>query len=322
MTDLVSRIDSCLKNRLQQRTLKGYTRLVQRYQECCDNYRIRAFPPSEHSLEIWMAYLTATCSAKSIANYLSAIGDFCKLNGFDYNTPRLSFRIKSILNGIHILYPHVTVRKNPITITHLHRIYNTMDPHNLEHATFWAMASCAFFGLMRLGELTLHEDNRRTLKKNHIQNINSKGLTIYLPASKTDSHWNGNHIFIPVLPSILCPVQALTKMLSLRRDNDDSLFIDSELNILTRQRFLSLLRQFLPEADISGHSFRAGGATWAAELGLSQLEICRLGRWSSEAFAKYLRAHPLLQFMLRMDPFTSTMALTRYNEIQTPPQSI
>jgi len=252
---------------------------------------------------MWISHLAGSCTANTIANYLSALGDYCRMNGYDYNTSRMAPRIKSMLRGVANMFPHITVRKSPITVTHLHQIRNQLDATNIEHATFWAMSLCAFFGLMRLGELTLHTDIRRTLKKAHLQNITAQGITIYLQTSKTDSQWNGNHIFIPKLPSVLCPVTAITNMLTMRYDDIQTLFIMNNTQTFTRERFITLLRLFIPNANISGHSFRAGGATWAAQLGMNELEICRLGRWSSEAFRSYLRCHPMLQYMLHYDHY-------------------
>ena len=50
-----------------------------------------------------------------------------------------------------------------------------------------------------------------------------------------------------------------------------------------------LTRAGFPPKDYSGHSFRAGGATWAMECGLSREMIKLLGDWKSDAYLDYLR---------------------------------
>lgn len=301
---LQTRGESYLASRLQKKTMRGYNRLVERYVQCCGHYNVQSFPISEHSICLWMAHLTGTCSGNSIANYLSAIGDFCRVNNLEYSSIRHSFRVRSSLNGIKILHPRVTIRKQPITLTHLQQLHQRVDHNDLQEATFFAMATCCFFGLLRLGEVTHHEDNRRTLLFEHVKNICSRGLTITLPASKTDPYWNSSEVFIPRLPNVYCPVKALENMLSLERvKHNHILFANSHGNAFTRAEFTRLLRLYLfDDPLVSGHSFRAGGATWAANLGLSELQICRLGRWASDCFRKYIRAHPLLEYILEIDP--------------------
>jgi hypothetical protein len=39
----------------------------------------------------------------------------------------------------------------------------------------------------------------------------------------------------------------------------------------------------------SGHSFRIGASTFAAECGFSDTQIRAMGHWRSDAFLKYIR---------------------------------
>ncbi len=45
----------------------------------------------------------------------------------------------------------------------------------------------------------------------------------------------------------------------------------------------------IPEAGISGHSFRIGAATAAAESGSTDEEVKALGRWKSREYKGYIR---------------------------------
>ena len=63
---------------------------------------------------------------------------------------------------------------------------------------------------------------------------------------------------------------------------------------LSRDRFVNLLREALSRCDIdchpySGHSFRIGAATTAAQAGIPAHIIKAMGRWQSEAYLIYLR---------------------------------
>ena len=56
----------------------------------------------------------------------------------------------------------------------------------------------------------------------------------------------------------------------------------------TRSWFLRRLKEFCP-ADIAGQSMRAGGTTALAQAGASAELIRGAGRWSSDAFERYIR---------------------------------
>ena len=63
---------------------------------------------------------------------------------------------------------------------------------------------------------------------------------------------------------------------------------------LTKCCFVELVRSALsragvPIASYSGHSFRSGAATVAAQAGIPDSVIQALGRWSSPAFLHYIR---------------------------------
>ena len=60
--------------------------------------------------------------------------------------------------------------------------------------------------------------------------------------------------------------------------------------MITRLREL-LLQEGVP-GHYSGHSFRRGAATWAQQAGISGEDIQLLGRWTSDAYKRYIEVHP------------------------------
>lgn len=75
-------------------------------------------------------------------------------------------------------------------------------------------------------------------------------------------------------------------------------------SIVSYNDFSSGLRRYLQhfnlgDLHIRSHSFRIGGATYAASLGLSDSQICSLGRWNSDAFKRYIR-HQLFQLLINI----------------------
>lgn len=90
---------------------------------------------------------------------------------------------------------------------------------------------------------------------------------------------------------VLCPVAAVSAYLTVRRQVPGPLYIYEDGIPLSRPRLvrnaLSVTGASL--SQYSGHSFRIGAATTAAEAGFSDSLIKTLGRWRSSALQRYIR---------------------------------
>ena len=65
----------------------------------------------------------------------------------------------------------------------------------------------------------------------------------------------------------------------------------------SRAKFVASLRKALSaagydERKFTGHSFRIGASTTAAQCGLEDSLIKTLGRWESSAYTRYIRTLP------------------------------
>ena len=90
-----------------------------------------------------------------------------------------------------------------------------------------------------------------------------------------------------------CPVAAMLHYLAARPSAHEPLFTFEDG--LTRAALVTHLQTALSHAGIehsnyTGHSFRIGAATAAAQAGYSDSFIQSLGRWKSSAFVAYIRA--------------------------------
>ena len=123
-------------------------------------------------------------------------------------------------------------------------------------------------------------------------------LTVHLRQSKTDPFGVGAYLHLGrTNDSILCPVSAVLAYMAIRPSGAGPLIHFQDGTPLTRQLLVHHVRVALAQAGVdtthySGHSFRIGGATAAAQVGLSDSLIQTLGRWKSAAFITYIRTPP------------------------------
>ena len=90
------------------------------------------------------------------------------------------------------------------------------------------------------------------------------------------------------------PVAAMLDFLRARGTEAGALFTFRDGRVLTRARFVELVRAALRKAGVehekySGHSFRIGAATTAAAKGIEDCIIKILGRWESLAYLQYIK---------------------------------
>ena len=169
-----------------------------------------------------------------------------------------------------------------------------------DEALLWAAATTCFFGFFRAGELTVPTPSAFN-SAIHLAwgdvSISEDGrmLRVFLKRSKTDQYGRGVEVFIGSTGDLLCPVDAV-RVYAARRGSGEGAFFRTANGVpLSKPRFVEMVRSALTRAGIptsgySGHSFRIGAATAAAEAGIPDSTIQALGRWTSSAFMTYIRA--------------------------------
>ena len=123
---------------------------------------------------------------------------------------------------------------------------------------------------------------------------NPSYLTVTLRHSKTDPFGNGVTIYLGRSDTHVCPVSAMLAYLAIRPSIPGPLFIHSNSRPLSRAQLVAAIRAALDRfgldtSQYSGHSFRIGATSAAAQAGLPDSLIQILGRWQSSAFLSYLR---------------------------------
>ena len=105
---------------------------------------------------------------------------------------------------------------------------------------------------------------------------------------------HGTEVSLGATGDEICPVTAVSAYVARRGRSAGAFFCLEDGLPLTKARFVEGVRSALARAGVrqtgySGHSFRIGAATAAAQVGLPDSMIQALGRWSTPAFLRYIR---------------------------------
>ena len=237
----------------------------------------------------------------SISAYLSALRHLQVSAGLP-PPPRDDWpRLQYVLKGIARSQPLNRRNRLPITselMLQLQAVWARWTSQEYRARMLWAACCLAYFGFMRSGEFTLSTSMAHPPILSSDFSVDSHSnpsvCRIFLRRSKTDQEGRGVFIYLGKTDSPLCPVTALTNYMAVRPGPPGALFVSQDGSPLTRDAFVSAVKQALLSAGIdnsaySGHSFRIGAATAAARAGIPAFLIKLLGRWESEAFQLYVQ---------------------------------
>ena len=181
-------------------------------------------------------------------------------------------------------------------------VSNSSNDYN--DCLFATIISCCFYACHRIGELVSNNDThlrdwRKIIKRASLHFSGRAGY--HLPYHKSDRFYQGTEILF-TSHEIADPVSLLRHYVK-RRDAVHQarapLFIREDGSHPTRSWFEKKFFAIL-DRSFGGHSPRAGGATFYANLGLSEDVIQALGRWSSKAWKLYIRDNPAIRAELQL----------------------
>lgn len=239
-------------------------------------------------------------SPRSVTLYLSSLR-FVQISQSGQDPQFSQFhRLHYVLRGLKRDQP-LSSRPHRLPITPdilraLHNIWSTLPvPYN--NVMLWAACLLGFFGFLRSGEFTHNPLSSSELQPADIavdNRDNPTFITVTLRRHKTDQYGTGTTIVIGRTGDSLCPVAAILTYLAIRSSVPGPLFIKEDGSPLTRSFLVTAVREALSGVGFdvsaySGHSFRIGAASAAAQAGLPDSMIQSMGRWKSAAFLAYIR---------------------------------
>lgn len=239
--------------------------------------------------------------------YLSAVGAWHVAQGWpsplsEDDHRRINWSLRGIVNmqGARKRPP-----RPPVTLHMLFALYLELDLDDPFDACVWAAACCAFWGLMRFGEVTVKTrsafDPEKHLKRCDAHyGVDGDGgffFRLHLPSAKTAEPGEVQEVHLAE-QGLLCPHKALFNLHRVvPAGADDPLFswrdARGDIRPLVRARALERINEILGRhgwGTAFGHSFRIGGASFLLSQGVSPEIVRVMGRWRSLAYEAYIRA--------------------------------
>jgi hypothetical protein len=296
--DLGTVAERLVDSGLKPSTLKTYASAQRSYIKFCDDHALVAVPTSNSTLLLYVAHLFARgLKGSSIKVYLAGVRNLhvSRAIPFPEYSPQLQLALRGAVN-----LSAAPIRKLPITFVVLTDIFVFLL-HRHDEQMLKAVMSLAFFGCFRAGELCLpdktHFDpNLHLTCGDVVFHEAERYVTVVLKRSKTDVANAGVGIHVGCSGDTICAYCLLVAYRGTRSEFSPSspLFVDCFGTILSNSYFQMSTKLLLAAAGYdsskySGHSFRAGSATSAANVGFSDWELKMLGRWRSDAYNVYLR---------------------------------
>ncbi|KAJ7577742.1 hypothetical protein C8J56DRAFT_898894 [Mycena floridula] len=265
-------------------------------------------PASKILLAGFAADAAGTVSDSCISSWFSGLAAWHIVNGADWHGDD-SF-IKKVKRGAAKLAPSSSTREQrpPVTIEHMLALFHTLDFLKHFDCAVWAVATCAFWGCRRLGELTIKSANlfdpsfhvSRSVTICFRNNISPSGVKesvhFHIPWTKSTRE-KGADLSITG-DDIICPGKATRQHLTINSEcpPNSHLFSfrvsDGSFLPMTKGWFLDRCHGIWRSAGLLlplGHSFRIGGASELLLAGIPPEVVATIGRWKSLAFLLYWR---------------------------------
>ena len=189
---------------LSQNTKKSYCSGVRQVYSFCSQTGLTPTFPINEDIPINFAVCMARSVQRStIKNYLSAIKHYHSSHGYPLELSAF-LRLQLILRGVKHSQGDNSKTRRPITLPILNLFYHLLNVRytsNKDSLMVWAAMTLAFFGFLRIGELTCdsHFNPERHLTFSDLvfmPKSSTKYMLVRLKVSKTDPFRKGQMIVI------------------------------------------------------------------------------------------------------------------------------
>lgn len=285
----MSEANSLLEASMSSNTWNTYSNGVESFKRFRTLYSLSPlWPPPVKHFTNFVAYMSySSYSPATIRAYVSGLSFVLKSRGFEDTTQ--SFIIQKMIKGANKLYGRVDVTC-PITMDILLKLPNSLQfvsNSMYESTMFTAAFSLSFFGLLRVGEVTVSRlsDVSKIIQITDVTfSPSAREVKIRIRYSKTDQYGKSFQICIEKADNaIICPILSLIAFIRIRPQCGGPLFCHLNKMPVTRTQFVSTLHSALrylgyESSKYNSHSFIIGYATHLAIKGFSDDVIKEKGR--------------------------------------------
>jgi hypothetical protein len=263
------------------------------------------FPAQRMMLNMWVASHKGLVKAKSMRNKLAALLWFHKSHDLPWNATDKTYMLCKSLDASA---PDSSwkERREPVTLEMIRLLKQDLTDSPKDIAVM-AIAACAFFGMLRLGEplptsLTGEMATFHPRWSNVSFDWKKKVVSVFLPWTKTKQRI-GETVHI-ASQSVVDPFELLERHweVSGNRLGVESFLYQfrtrlGQVMALDKTEFMKRCNEIWAAHGyqrFTGHSFRIGGTTAFLANGIDPKVVQSLGRWSSDAFMKYWRKEEVI----------------------------
>lgn len=286
---LVAQAAQTIQASLSKSSRATYYKTLKDYEMFILPSAVNTIPLNVGWVLIYLAHLQRLGYASStITSKLSYLNYFQKIQGYPDITSH--FLVKKFISGVSKMAPSKDTRLpiTPSSLSSLIMAVPRLATSKYYTHLYQAMFSVAFFAFLRPGEFTASPNN--ILFQNVVLSKTSVAIRFHKFKHHTGPPVN---IVVNSQTAAPCPVALLSKYMQVRGQATAPLFINPDGSPITysqASKFLALVQSFTSSTSVyHPHSFRIGAATHAAQQGISEEAIKRMGRWGSTAFNKYIR---------------------------------
>ena len=237
-------------------------------------------------------------AAASIVSAISVLSYFNKINGF--SDPARNFVVAKAIAGVRNARSVADIRL-PITESILDRLVqatHVVFNSSYKHIMLKAMMTLAFTAYLRIGEMVPRGPSNLLgcLLRDDVV-VDGDIIRVIFRQFKNSRKQGPQSLNVlggHIAGTELYPATFMKQFIQIRSAGSPILFTLPDGTSMTRRHFDESLKQLLnfcrlDTQHFKGHSFRIGAASAAALRGESDARIRSAGRWSSDAFKKYIR---------------------------------
>ena len=275
---------------LAESSQRQYRKAEMRLQAFCEARGIEdklRFSP--RVIEQFVAHLGGSGMAPgAVCSTLSAIRHRCRVTDtpVTFDTPRL----KLLLRGLSRCHTPVRSRLPFISLSRLGKLVAATSIV-ASHADAVRLRACfclAFFGLLRASEVSTTKSTPAHQLLRSSLRLTRSGISLTFKSFKAMSGPPVTIRLSKLVNSPVCPWSAMREYLSVYTIAPGDRLFDLPASSLSHWLRRCAAATVNP-GDFTIHSFRRGGATWYAKQGWSEVRLKRQGRWSSDAYQRYIK---------------------------------